>query len=103
MNITKLSQTTTKYSITYQQTLDALLNAECCVGVYDFETKMWRAGIYLNHWHQTQRIMIRYISRDDKVLINNFPVSYVVTRKELINMGYLPQENIDAWVKRQTH
>ena len=105
-----------EYGITYKQALDALLNKECCIGVYDFNMKIWRAGIYINHLDDEKMITIRF---DDKSrmesngyglkIIKNFPVRCVIidiskfntTEKSLRNLSNVPAEKVNEWMKRK--
>lgn len=105
------------HAITYEQALDLLLNYDCCVGVYDFALKRWRAAYYFAHFEATKRITIRFhVLRYEELAsyvqfhtIKNFPVNYLVydvssfrtTERVLKNMSGVPHENIKKWMERQ--
>ena len=109
---------TRKYAITYEETVDLLMNHECCIGVYDFKMKAWRSAIYVNHFDKTKRIMIRYLpdsnvdfnyAVDKFKTLKNFPINYAVydnerfkpTEKDLKDNSNVSYEKIDEWINRQ--
>eukprot|EP01084_Bolivina_argentea_P196844 337417_1 len=106
--------------ISYEETLNILLNGNCCIGVYDEKCKYYRPAVYINHWDKTRAIMIRYVSNenerlhcgDEKVIdydkfkmLKDFPVNYVkkygFEPKEghLCALSNVPKEKIKIWKK----
>ena len=108
-------------NISYKQALEMLLDGHCCFGVYDTKIKLWRTVIYMNHWNRTEKIMVRFCDLNDNnrllaansvdkfMTIKNFPVNIIMndpkifkTKERLLrDFSNVPQQKIDAWVKRQ--
>ena len=117
--------------VSYEETLDVLLNGSCCIGVYDDKVKVWRSAIFMNKFDRTNRIMIRYGLNQtdfldpsaptfmfnqwmtensqmiDKFKTLRFPADYVrlegyhTTERDLRDMSNVPKENIDKWLKHR--
>merc|ERR1712087_240365 len=108
----------TNLGISYHNTLDILLNRECCIGVYDFKISRWRPAVYMNHWDKSKRIMVRYIkdpntkdpnTSDKFKTIKDFPVNYIMedgerfkaSIQELKDQSNLTKDEIDGWAQRK--
>eukprot|EP01083_Nonionella_stella_P272121 922557_1 len=108
---------------TYEETLDVLLNEECCLRIYDFKIQRWRVAVYVNHWDHSKRIIIRFVPKavdgikpDPAAFftMKDFPVNYTqrvdrsncgwntfqITRRTLTDLSSVPSKNIDEWTIR---
>ena len=99
--------------ISYKQTLYALRNQRCSIGVYDYNIGIWRTAVYMKHWEHNQSIMIRYEDLTSKTLITNkffvltkFPTNAVKINDKkfaptlgLLNHSHLSRETVDEWKK----
>ena len=58
--------------VSYKEALYALLNNPCCIGAYDYKDNRWRSAIYIAHWDDTRRIMLRFMDDTDcSIIIEN--------------------------------
>ena len=101
--------------ISYKQALDALLNDRCCIGVYDYKIEEWRTGVYMRHWENKQRIMIRYGYYNSKTVkpekffvLTKFPTNAVKINDTnfkptlgLLHDSNLSRQTVDQWQKRK--
>ena len=96
--------------MTYTEVLNVLLHGKCCIGVYDYETKRWRTAIYIKHWNELKKIMVRYVcnlplKRNEFVILNTFPTyaieiyssHYHTTYQTLNTQSHLPKQYLDEW------
>jgi len=105
----------TKFAITYEETLDILFNKECCIGVYDFESSQWQSAVYVDNWDKSKRILIRYTNMDKWSgsgkfkIIKDFPANYLIedgerfkaSKSDLMIYSGLSKKKIDEWVQRE--